>query len=409
MNIRLFSLLLLSTYSANSFSMEPEKPFKTLKNLCIETLGGDDSIESNNPYDILNELLVVACEQGDLARVKFFCQNGANSNAVTEWGNSPLLACIRKNRIEIMKYLIEEQRADVKQRAWSNTPIKEALNVGNVEAIKILLANGISLESHNLSYYLSGALVRSNKQYIHFLIDNGANPETCTSSSDQSLYSLHWAAFYGDYDLLQKLLQKKVNINVTDKNNRNALYYATTSSQIEMAKFLIAQGIDINIVPTSVYNHWTPLFVAIFRNNLELTRILLQNGALVNICDTYGQSPLTRACAAGNIEIVKLLVACDADIDHLAPSCSSQTPLIAAIKNRHPHIAQFLIEQGANVSKKDDEYPLDYVNTAIETCIATNNQKLLEAFKIVKNLLIKGGTYLDFSKQIFFYREDLNN
>ena len=52
----------------------------------------------------------------------------------------------------------------------------------------------------------------------------------------------------------------------------------------------------------------TPLFGALFKNNIQIVRLLLENGSDPNLKDVDGNTSLTHALHGGRIEIVKVLL-----------------------------------------------------------------------------------------------------
>ena len=67
---------------------------------------------------------------------------------------------------------------------------------------------------------------------------------------------------------------------------------------------LIDSGVDIN--PSN--KNWTPLMIAVLRTNIQLTDLLLKNGADIQKRNDKGQTPLHLAARWGKPEIVKHLI-----------------------------------------------------------------------------------------------------
>jgi ankyrin repeat protein len=57
----------------------------------------------------------------------------------------------------------------------------------------------------------------------------------------------------------------------------------------DVVRALVYGGADLEI---SDWNGWTPLMKAIYRNNFEIAKILVENGANVNAKNTSGYSVL---------------------------------------------------------------------------------------------------------------------
>lgn len=95
----------------------------------------------------------------------------------------------------------------------------------------------------------------------------------------------------------------------------------------------------------------TPLFRAIETSDTASVRKLLQTGADPNEC--YGEDEDTALLVAsikGNAEIVALLLAAGADVNH--GDMSGYTPLMAATCAHSLPIVEQLLEAGANVNNK---------------------------------------------------------
>src|SRR5262249_11919991 len=61
--------------------------------------------------------------------------------------------------------------------------------------------------------------------------------------------------------------------------------------------------------------------------------------------------PLHHAAAAGQAEVVRLLIGAGADVN--AQCCSDQTPLIWACNGGHLDVARMLLEAGADPNKRN--------------------------------------------------------
>lgn len=94
----------------------------------------------------------------------------------------------------------------------------------------------------------------------------------------------------------------------------------------------------------------------------EIVRLLVEDYKCdVNALDKRGSTtPLMRACAVGNLEMVKLLVELGANVD--ADNMEGWRALISACDGGHADIVDFLIKAGAEVNfitkKKDGWTPL---------------------------------------------------
>jgi len=150
---------------------------------------------------------------------------------------------------------------------------------------------------------------------------------------------------------------------------------------IEVAKFLIEHGADVNIKDDK---EMTYLSYAVMMNNIEMVKVLCEYGADVNIKDKYESTPLFEAVDMNNIEMVKVLCEYGADVNII--NKSEITPLFEACENENIEMVKFLIDVGAIVNTKiyNDERVNAYSH-------GHNNKE-------IKKILVKNGINTDVEK-----------
>jgi ankyrin repeat protein len=96
----------------------------------------------------------------------------------------------------------------------------------------------------------------------------------------------------------------------------------------------------------------TPLMEAIHYDNLAAVRLLLKQGASVNVTNEGGATPLMLAAHDGRPTAAQLLIAAGASVngqDH-----QGDTPLTEAIRSGNPRIVQMLLAHGAVTAVNTD-------------------------------------------------------
>ncbi|MEH1852016.1 MAG: ankyrin repeat domain-containing protein [Nostoc sp.] len=126
--------------------------------------------------------------------------------------------------------------------------------------------------------------------------------------------ALYHAAANNAVDIISSLLAMKY---ATPQELGVALTYASMNNYPRTVQMLIDTGADLNHVSAL----GTPLTEAIYEENIEIVRILLESGADRSIPE-YGEvlPLLTIAAGKGNLEIVQLLVKAGADVNQIAQS-----------------------------------------------------------------------------------------
>lgn len=119
------------------------------------------------------------------------------------------------------------------------------------------------------------------------------------------------------------------------------LHYAVLMNDQERVKLLIEQGADVNVADHLMQ---TPLQFATDNNYFEMTKFLVEHGADVNAKNNNGGSVLFNAAATGNLELVEYLVNQERCI------IENSGVLHGAVKSGNLEMVKWLIEHGADVS-----------------------------------------------------------
>ena len=165
----------------------------------------------------------------------------------------------------------------------------------------------------------------------------------------------------GDF---QKVIELFGRDETTRMQKDKALYVASIKGHLEIVKFLIENGVNVNA------DCGKPLSSASRGNHIDVVKYLVENGADVNL-PVYSINSLDIAASKGNINVVKYLIEKGSDIHHL-----DDMPLYCAVESNHIKTVKYLIENGANINVLD--------NIIIRTAIKN------DYVKVVKYLIEKG-------------------
>ena len=125
------------------------------------------------------------------------------------------------------------------------------------------------------------------------------------------------------------------------------LLHAALTNNTYIVLFFIQIGANIEV--KDVYEGYTALIIACKFGFYEVASILLENGAMVNAANKFGETSLFLAVDGGFLDVVELLVSNNADLEkggweHNTP------PLVNAAGKGYVNIVQHLISHGANVN-----------------------------------------------------------
>ncbi|KAI1740932.1 ankyrin repeat-containing domain protein [Xylaria scruposa] len=157
----------------------------------------------------------------------------------------------------------------------------------------------------------------------------------------------------GDIEGVMKCLDLGVDINQKDDNwNETLLGWAAEYERLEILKFLIYKGADINI-PNAAGR--TPLFYAALSGQNDAVKILLNNGADVSCRENSGMTTLHAAARSGSEATILTLIDCinthDGNIDPVDDD--GETPLSYAARRGFPDAVIKLCIAGSNVNGAD--------------------------------------------------------
>ena len=208
---------------------------------------------------------------------------------------------------------------------------------------------------------LVAALAGKHFRTAEFLFRNGADPHFHGREMQSPLHS---AAYYGDLEVVHKLIEYGADIGAEDLKGCTPLYFASEGVHLKdrtLLRLLLEHGADVN---ARTKDGKTPLHEASKFGALEVARVLLEHGADVNARDADGVTPLysrmyesrrtTSATQPGVMGVERLLLERGADVN--ARTNDGSTPLHAASSLSHVELGavRLLLEHGADVEAEDD-------------------------------------------------------
>ncbi len=176
-------------------------------------------------------------------------------------------------------------------------------------------------------------------------------------------FPLYYAALCGFQDLVEYLIAKyPQHINASGGYYVSPLVAALAGRHLQTAELLRYNGANPNI---QGYSGNTPLGLAAYYGDVEMVRVLLNLEADVNIRNELGRTPLDDTCAGlsgpGQIpnlpqllaNVARLLFDHGVDVD--ARDDDGWTPLHTAVSFGGIEVIRVLLEHGAKVGVEDKE------------------------------------------------------
>lgn len=131
-------------------------------------------------------------------------------------------------------------------------------------------------------------------------------PNTLDDYADDGFTALGLACYFGQFDVARYLVLKGANVNLQSNNGFNVfpIHSAAAGNYTEIARMLIENGAKVNVIQQAGA---TPLHSAAQNGNLELIILLLENGAELFIRMEGGKLPADLAREKGFEEIAEIL------------------------------------------------------------------------------------------------------
>lgn len=205
----------------------------------------------------------------------------------------------------------------------------------------------------------------NNLAMIDLLLEQGAK----INKQGYFLYTPLMAAIINHHvEAGLKLINSKLNPNLTDKRGRVALILAIERRQTAIVEKLLQIGANPNctnnppIRITEVVREknqktetieikapsCTALTQAAKQGTADIVEMLVKHRANVNLVDGFSSTPLLEAIYGGHVGTVKYLLLHNAIVNETRPGI--RQPLIAAAQKGHKEIVEMLLKQGANIN-----------------------------------------------------------
>jgi ankyrin repeat protein len=271
-------------------------------------------------------------------------------------------SAIRNNDLARLESLIKGG-ADVNTRDHhQETPLMYAAYVGSIEAMKMLLQDGASVDAQSQSGATALIWSATNLAKVRLLIDHGANVNLATKRRRTAL--LVAAMSDPSAEIVKLLIEKGADPKAVDFLKTTSLRAATLGNDTDTIRILIDAGVDVNAADLPGIS---PLMMAAgWNGNRSAVEILLAKGANAkavsrpvmglparNGASEFGSlTALIMAAPFGPPELIGDLLAGGSDVN--ARDVRGMTPIMLAVATDHqdPAVIKMLLEHGADPSAK---------------------------------------------------------
>jgi ankyrin repeat protein len=288
----------------------------------------------------------LAAETGNTEMIRVLLEVGADPDSPNPDGMTALQAVARTGNVDAAEALLRAGAAvDAKEKFGGQTALMWASARRHPEMMRLLIAKGADVNAAS-----------TDRNYQRHVTAEG-RPKSLDSGG---LTPLLYAARENCSACAMVLLENRADIDLPDPDGVSPLLVAIMNANWDLARQFIEAGADVN--HWDIYGE-TPLTTAIdLRNRIDgghasidplnkatglaIVKLLLERGANPNMqfffkpanvrgaMTTRGVTPLIRAVFNNDSEVVKLLL--EKGADATIYTADRQTPIHAAIAGRAP-------------------------------------------------------------------------
>lgn len=362
----------------------------------------------------------LAAMNGNASILERLIQAGADPNApLSPTGDTALMMAARTGKLDAVRVLVDHgAKVDTKESWGGTTALMWAVSERHPEVAKLLVDRGADVNvksnfvpsasgrgfegtapvapkpNQKVEEFASGwmtplmfAAREDDLASARILIQAGGNVNEVGADGKDAL---GLALFNGSYDVASLLIDSHANVNHADAQRFTPLFWAVDRRNMETApnfpwmvttdplpviQKLLDAGANtnalVNSTPRARMREGSPRIVfatalmrAAFAGDLELVKLLLAHGADPHIQSSDRESSLMAACglafingyhrqhsSAERLEVVKLMVDLGEDVNHA--DSYGITPLMAAANLGDIDIVRYLIAKGADLGAHD--------------------------------------------------------
>jgi ankyrin repeat protein len=378
-------------------------------------------VKATNRYGLTP--ISLAAMNGSAAMIKKLLDAGADPNTANQGGETVLMTASRTGNLESVKLLLDRgANVNAKDLEHAQTSLMWAVIEKHLDVAGLLIAGGADVNAHTNVSMTPGEFTLARPGG-----GPGTTLQRARPTASGGMTALLFAVREGNLDATRLLLDRGADINLPSGNRTSPLVIALLNGQVGIASYLLDRGADPNAadaygraalfaaVDLRNFNHarfpeipydgldplplieallkkgtdpnaraetipYNALYVfdgswinfdgqtsfvrAALAGDIEVMRLLLENGADPNIATTEGTTALMASSGmnwvtnqtynhgeAAYLEAIKLCLKQGADIN--AANSLGFTALHAAASRGWESVIQLLVDNGANMDAKD--------------------------------------------------------
>lgn len=225
----------------------------------------------------------------------------------------------------------------------------------------------MSAMRENQAYAMDQAIERGDEAALAALLQDeprltGTTIPVARDWGDESWLGLHRAAELGAVGLVRLLLDAGASVDARTRfrtpmhGRATALILASRAGHDDITELLLERHAELDLLDA---NHRSALSHAASQGHASIVEQLIGVGCAVDPVDDQGRTPLHWAIAGGREQVALALIGAGADVDHRCPKePAGYTPLhrCATVGGAMDAVADRLKQAGADTTLRDPRF-----------------------------------------------------
>ena len=295
---------------------------------------------------------IKAAEDGETGILRNLERAGIDLGDSDASGFTPLLAAVRSGNESTIEFLMERNEVVENINAFTalekETPLSAALRERDFELASMLIEAGaeVDVDIKRGRPFVIDAIEKQDAEMIDFLFSHGADVEY-RGAFPISAFAV--AASLDNFELMQRCLKEGAAVDTRGESGNPLLIEAVMEENPKKTRLLLENGADVNIL--CVENRrmeLTALSHAFDQGSSIVENLLFEHGANANVNGVSGEPLIVQSIAENDLVAAQRSLEEGANPDVM--NKDGCTPLAIAVAEEELNAVELLIEAGADPS-----------------------------------------------------------